>query len=683
MIKPIFLFSSIAAAALLCACNGNGNSTTTATDTARKQFIETANMDSSVKPGDNFYLFVNGKWIQHAEIPGTQTSAGAFTDLYNHTRDNLKTVLEDAAKNNATKGTNEQLVGDLYASGMDSATIEKRAYDPVKPYLQKVAAITDAKGIMQLEADMHKDGFAYIVGMGVGPDEKNSRMNIVGLVQTGLGLPDRDYYLKADSPTTAIQNAYKAYMQKIFTLIGDDSATAAKKVAAVYALEKNIAQSHRTKVELRDPESNYNKTAIADLANKEPTIGWNTFLDSLGVKVDSVDVGQPAYYAKLNDLLKSTPIDTWKAYYRFHITDDAAPYLSSDFVNARFQYTKVLSGQQQMKPRWERMYMVTDQELGEALGHLYVDKYFTAGAKKQMEDLISNLQKAFENRIHGLDWMSDSTKQVAIDKMHAFLKKVGFPDKWRDYSKVNVNRSTFFENIISANQNNYAYEMNKVGKPVDRTEWGMTPPTINAYYNPTFNEIVFPAGILQFPFFDPNADDAINYGGIGMVIGHEMTHAFDDEGSQYDKEGNLKNWWDTTDQQKFQAKAKQVIALYDNFTILDTMHVNGALTTGENMADIGGLAIAYDAFKMTKEGQDTTKIDGFTPDQRFFISFAQIWRSKIKDESARLRINTDPHSPPMYRVNGPLMNFTPFYQAFNVQPGDKMYKPEDQRIKIW
>lgn len=682
MIKSIFLCSSIAAAVLLSACN-NGNNTTVTTDTTKRRFIETANMDSSVKPGDNFYLFVNGKWIQHAQIPGTQTSTGAGMDLYNRTRDHIKTLLEDAAKSNATKGTNEQLVGDFYASGMDSVTVEKRGYDPLKPYLQRATSITDANSIMQLEADMHKNGFAYIIGMGVGPDQKNSRMNIVGLAQSGLGLPDRDYYLKTDASTVAIQNAYKSYMQKLFTLLGDDSGTAVKKVAAVYALEKNMAQSHRTNVELRDPESNYNKTAVADLDRKEPNIGWTVFFDSLGIKIDSADVGQPAYYAKLNDLLKSTPIDTWKAYYQFHIADDAAPYLSSNFVNARFDYTKVLSGQQQLKPRWERMYTFTDQALGEALGHLYVDKYFTADAKSRMEDLISNLQKSFENRIHGLDWMSDSTKQVAIDKMHAFLKKVGFPDKWRDYSNVNVNRSTFFENVISANQNNYAYQMNKVGKPVDRTEWDMTPPTINAYYNPTFNEIVFPAGILQFPFFDPNADDAINYGGIGVVIGHEMTHAFDDEGSQYDKEGNLKNWWNAADKQKFQEKAKQVIALYDNFTILDTVHVNGALTTGENMADIGGLAIAYDAFKMTREGQDTTKIDGFTPDQRFFISFAQIWRSKVKDESARLRINTDPHSPAMYRVNGPLMNFTPFYQAFNVQPGDKMYKPEDQRIKIW
>jgi len=682
MIKSIILFSSIAIVAFFGACN-NGTNTTTGTDTVKRKFIETANMDSSVKPGDNFFLFVNGKWIQHAQIPGTETSVGAFTDLYNRTRDNLKTLLEDAANSNAANGTNEQLVGNFYASGVDSAAIEKAGYDPVKPYLQRAAAITDAKSIVQLEADMHKDGFSYIIGMGVGPDQKNSNMNIVGLMQTGLGLPDRDYYLKTDAPTIAVQNAYKSYMQKMFTLLGDDSTTAAKKVTAVYALEKNIAPSHRTNVELRDPESNYNKMAIADLANKEPNIGWTVFFDTLGVKIDSAVLGQPAYYAKLNDLLKSTPVDTWKAYYQFHIADDAAPYLSSNFVNARFQYTKVLSGQQQLKPRWERVYRITDQELGEALGHLYVDKYFTEDAKKRMQDLIGNLQKSFENRIHGLDWMSDSTKQVAIDKMHAFLKKIGFPDKWRDYSKVNVNRSTFFANVISANQNNYAYEMSKVGKPVDRTEWDMTPPTINAYYNPTFNEIVFPAGILQFPFFDPNADDAINYGGIGMVIGHEMTHGFDDEGSQFDKEGNLKNWWNAADKQKFQAKAKEVIALYNNFTVLDTVHVNGSLTTGENMADIGGLAIAYDAFKMTKEGQDTTKIDGFTPNQRFFISFAQIWRSKIKDESERLRINTDPHSPAMYRVNGPLMNFTPFYQAFNVQPGDKMYKPENQRIKIW
>jgi putative endopeptidase len=329
------------------------------------------------------------------------------------------------------------------------------------------------------------------------------------------------------------------------------------------------------------------------------------------------------------------------------------------------------------------MYRASDSYLGEALGQLYVKKYFTEDAKERMLVLVSKMQKSFEAHIKNLDWMSEVTKGRAKDKLYAFMKKIGFPDKWRDYSKVTVNRKTFYENLISAGKNEYQYQLSKLNKPVDKTEWGLTPPTINAYYNPTFNEIVFPAGILQFPFFDPNADDAINYGGIGMVIGHEMTHGFDDQGAQYDKEGNLKNWWATEDSSKFVAKSKSVIDLYNTFTVLDSLHINGSLTTGENIADIGGIAIAYDAFKMTKQGQDTTKIDGFTPDQRFFISLAQVWRIKQKDQTIRLRVNTDPHSPPMYRVNGPLQNFTPFYTAFNVRPGDKMYLPEDKRIKIW
>jgi putative endopeptidase len=357
--------------------------------------------------------------------------------------------------------------------------------------------------------------------------------------------------------------------------------------------------------------------------------------------------------------------------------------LSSSFVNARFNYQKALSGQQKIKPRWDRMYRITDANLGEALGQLYVKKYFTEGAKKRMLELVDNLGLAFEKRINDLDWMSDTTKQKSKDKLHTFLKKIGYPEKWRDYSNVTIDRSKFFENLTACAKNEFAYQMSKVGKPVDKTEWGMTPPTINAYYNPTFNEIVFPAGILQFPFFDANADDAINYGGIGMVIGHEMTHGFDDQGAQYDKDGNLKNWWAKSDSVQFVAKSKRVIDLYNSFTVLDTLHINGALTTGENMADIGGIAIAYSAFKMTKQGQDTTKIDGFTPDQRFFISFAQIWRTKEKDESTRQLINTDPHSPASWRVLGPLMNFTPFYNAFNVKEGDKMFKAEKDRIKIW
>ncbi len=647
------------------------------------KFIETAYMDSSIKPGDNFYLFVNGKWIKEAVIPPTESGIGSFLDVYNGTKGHLRSILDSVSKVPQPTGSLEEKVGVFYASGMDSGTIEKRGYDPIKPYLQQVNALTDAKSIMQFEAQRQKEYFSYMVGMGIGPDDKNSSMNIAAFGQTGLGLPDRDYYFKTDAATTAIQDAYKAYMQKIFMLTGDDSVTASKKVAEVYALEKQMAESHRTNVELRDPQSNYNKMSVAALDKKMPVISWSSFLNNVGAKTDSVNVGQPAYYIKINSLLKTIPVSIWKDYYKFHITDDAANYLSSDFVNAKFDYTSVLSGQQQIKPRWERIYRATDSYLGEALGQLYVKKYFTAGAKHRMLELVSNLQKSFDAHIKNLDWMSDATKAKAKDKLYAFMQKIGFPDKWRDYSMVTVDRKTFFENLISAKKNEYRYQLSKLNKPVDKTEWGMTPPTINAYYNPTFNEIVFPAGILQFPFFDPNADDAINYGGIGMVIGHEMTHGFDDQGAQYDKEGNLKNWWATEDSAKFVAKSKSVIDLYNTFTVLDTLHVNGSLTTGENMADIGGIAIAYDAFKLTKQGQGTTKIDGFTPDQRFFVSLAQIWRNKQKDQTIRLRINTDPHSPAMYRVNGPLQNFTPFYAAFNVKPGDKMYLPEDKRIKIW
>ncbi len=663
---------------MLQACN------TQTGNTNGQKFIETANMDSTVKPGDNFFQFVNGKWLKTATISATETSAGAGRELFNRTKEHLKSILDSVSKTQNTKGSIEQLVGDFYASGLDSATIEKLGYEPVKPYLEKVNAFADGKSILQFEGEMAKLGHQYIVAMYSGADLKNSAVNIANFSQTGLGLPDRDYYFKTDAATLAVQKAYKAYIVKLFALIGTDTITGAKKAESIYALEKQIAGSHRTNVELRDPQSNYNNWALADLDKKTPAISWSGFFAGIGVKADSVNVGQPAYYLKLNELLAATPVDTWKAFYTFHVLDDAAPALSNAFVTASFDYhNKTLNGQQQIKPRWERIYAAVDGSLGEALGQLYVKKYFNDDARKRVLDLVNNLQKALEDRITALDWMSDSTKGKAKEKLHAFIKKIGFPDKWRDYSKVNIDRATYFDNLMACYKNQFAYDAAKIGKPVDRTEWGMTPPTINAYYNPTNNEIVFPAGILQFPFFDPSADDAVNYGGIGMVIGHEMTHGFDDEGAQFDKDGNLKNWWSKEDYDKFKAKAKQVSKLYSTFTVLDTLHVNGDLTTGENMADIGGVAIAYAAFKMTKEGQDTTAKDGFTPDQRFFISLAQIWRSKIKDEAQRLRIYGDPHSPAMYRVNAPLMNFTPFYKAFNVQPGDKMYVADSARIKIW
>jgi len=649
-----------------------------------KKFLDLASIDSSVKPADNFYLYVNGKWISKTNIPASQSGVGGFTDLYYQTQDVLHHLLDSLSKANPAPGSIEQKVGDFYASGMDSTTIDKRGYDPLKPYLEKISAIRNPAGIMQYTADLEKQQLNNLFAMHIGPDEKNSKMNIVVFSQGGLGLPDRDYYFKKDSGNLAVVKAYQTYISKLFRLMGDDSLKAAKKTMQVYNLEKQMAESHKTNVQLRDPQSNYHKLSVASLDKQMPVFAWKSTLNSMGVVTDSVNLMQPAYYSRLNDLLKTADLDTWKAYLQFHTADANVSALSSDFYNANFDYNgKALGGQQEMKPRWDRIISSVDGNLGEALGQIYVSLYFSKEAKARMLELVNNLQIAFEARINKLDWMSDSTKAKAKDKLHAFTKKIGYPDKWRDYSKVNIDRTKFFENRISCHENEYQMQLAKVGKTVDKTEWDITAPTINAYYNPNFNEIVFPAGILQPPFFDPLADDAVNYGGIGMVIGHEMTHGFDDQGAQYDKDGNLKNWWAKGDSVKFVSYTKAVNREYDGFIAIDTFHVNGALTTGENIADIGGLAIAYDAFKLTKQGQDTVRIDGLTPDQRFFMSLATVWRSKYKDEYSRMLVNLDPHAPDRYRVIGTLENFKPFYITYNVQQGDKMYQPDTARIKIW
>lgn len=673
----------VLSAALIISCSNN-TTTTKQEATSSSRGLSVQNIDSAIKPGDNFYLYANGKWYDTATILPTESRAGARLEMDNIARTHIKGILEDAAGANNTAGSIEQKVGDLYASGMDTNTIEKLGYDPIKPFLREADSINDIKGLLAFTAKQETMGNQLFISPAVVPDDKNSSRYMVAFYQGGIGLPDRDYYFKNDSATQRVVKAYQKYIYTLFTLTGDDSAKAMKNMQLVYELEKQMAASHRTNVELRDPQANYNKMALGDIDKKMPVIGWKQLLTNLKIKTDSVNIGQPSYYTALDKLLKTVPIETWKTYTRFHVIDNAADGLSSPFVNASFEYSgKTLSGQKQLKERWERMYHIEDGTIGEALGQLYVKKYFTEDAKKRIQELVNNLQAAFEIRIKKLDWMSDSTKQKAIAKLHTFTKKVGFPDKWRDYSKVTISRNDFFGNLISCNKNQYEYMLSKVGQPVDRAEWGMTPPTNNAYYNPTFNEIVFPAGILQFPMFDVNSDDALNYGGIGMVIGHEMTHAFDDQGAQYDLDGNLKNWWSKEDYDKFKAKGQQVINLYNGFTVFDTVHVNGRLTQGENTADIGGIAIAYDAFKMTKQGKDTTRIQGFTPDQRFFLSFAQNWRKKIKDEAMMKQINTDPHSPALYRVWGPLMNFAPFYAAFNIKEGDKMYVPEKDRIGIW
>jgi putative endopeptidase len=647
------------------------------------QRVVISGIDSTKKPGDDFFAYANGIWFDTIKIPDSQTGVGSYSFLNYPQRLRLKGILDSVSASSNVAGSIEQKVGDFYASGMDTNTINKRGYDPIKPLLARIDAVNDVPSLLKLVATEQKAGNGSIIGFYVGPDDKKSTANIAQLYQTGIGLPERDYYFKTDSTTVRIQNAYQNYVTSLFALTGVDAATARKNATISYGIEKQLAAAHRTNVELRDVKANYNKMAVTALSKKHPVLNWGGLLNELGAKVDSVNVGQPAYYDKLNVMLKSVPVADWKVYLKAHALTNYSNALSQPFVDASFTYTKILTGQAVKQTRAEEMTRTIDQSLGEALAQLYVKKYFPESAKKRMAVLVDNLKKAFEARIDRLDWMSDSTKAKAKDKLYAFTEKIGYPDKWRDYSQVTVKRDAYFENLLSASKNDYLYNLNKLGKPVDRNEWHTTPPTVTAYNNPPLNEIVFPAGILQPPYFDVNADDALNYGGIGMVIGHEITHSFDDQGAQYDKAGNVTDWWTKADYAKFKAKTQQVIDQYNSFTVLDSVHIKGALTVGENTADIAGVAIAYDAFKLTQQGKDTTKLDGFTPDQRFFISIARIWRVKTRDPYMAMYVNTNPHSPARWRVNGPLMNFTPFYKAFNVQPGDKMYKPEKDRIVVW
>jgi len=648
-----------------------------------KHFIEITGIDNTMRPGDNFFRYVNGKWYDSVPIPSTQAGVGAYMFMNFPQRLRLQGILDSVSKSNDPKGSIGQKVGDFYAAGMDTLTIEKRGYDPIKPILAEIEAITDVPSLMNFVANTFKVNNGSIMGLYVGPDDKNSSMNIAHAYQTGIGLPDRDYYFKTDGPTVAIQEAYKSYLATLFQLTGSSAEDAKIDADIVYDIDTQIAASHRTRVELRDVKANYNKIALSDLENGQPNIGWNNLMQNLGAQTDSIDVGQPAYYDKLNELLKTIPINHWKVYLKANTLGNYADNLSKPFVDATFAFTKVISGQSVQKTRGEKMASLVDGYLGEALGQLYVKIYFPEEAKARMLDLVNNVQKAYAARIDNLEWMSDSTKLKAKEKLFAITKKIGYPDKWKDYGNVQVSKDTYFENIVSASSAAFQRQLEKLGKPVDKSEWFTTPSTVTAYNNPSANEIVFPAGILQPPYFDNKADDALNYGGIGMVIGHELTHTFDDQGAQYDKEGNVKNWWTDEDYEKFKSRIQQVIDQYSTFTVLDSLHIKGAMTVGENTADIAGIAVAYDAFKMTPEGQESAKMGDFTPDQRFFLSVAKIWRVKMKDEFLRLWINNNPHSPPMWRVNGPLMNTSPFYDAFGVTPEDKMYLPEKERITIW
>ncbi|MEI7964736.1 MAG: M13 family metallopeptidase [Chitinophagaceae bacterium] len=662
------------------ACNNASNGGKS--DTASISF-DTKGMDTSIRAGDDFFHYANGAWMKTTVIPDDQSGWGSFYTLYEDNQKKLRSILEESIAANSAKGSLEQKVGDYYASGMDTVAIEKLGADPLKPALAKIDAVKDYKELITLLTELSKNEEAELIGLYVGADEKNSAQNIAIFGQAGLSLPERDYYFRKDSATVAARNGLLKYAAALFALTGSDTATASKNAAVLLALETEIAKSHRTPVELRDPHVNYNKMSVTELEQLSPNVGWKKLLTDLSIKTDSVNVSQPGYYKALSTLLASEPIDRWKIKVKYDYISRNASILSSPFVDAQFNFSRIFSGQKKKSDRWKTMVNAVDGNLGDLLGQLYVKKYFTSDAKQRMDELVNNLQKAFGARIKKLDWMSDSTKQLATAKLDAFLKKIGYTSKWKSFDDVTVDKNNLYANAKSVRLHRFNEMVAKAGNPVDRTEWGMSAPTVNAYYNPTNNEIVFPAGILQFPFFNLSADDAVNYGAIGMVIGHEMTHGFDDQGSQYDAVGNMKNWWGKEDADKFKAKTGGVVKQYSAYTLFDSVHVNGELTLGENLADIGGLAIAYDAFKMTKQGQGTEKIDGFTPDQRFFLGFAQVWRLIDREESLRVRINTDPHSPEIFRVNGPAANFDPFYAAFGVKEGDKMYIKPENRAKIW
>ncbi len=650
---------------------------------AKRKFIDSANFNFKVKPSDNFYLYANGNWLQNNPIPASESRWGSFSEIQEFNYNALHSLLDEYSSKTNQQGSIEQKVADFYKSGMDSMSLEARSFQDIAPDIKRINSIVTKEDLINELCLQQLEGGNPVIGFYVDQDAKRSTEIAAQLWQAGIGMPNRDYYYKEDERTKKIRDAYRTYFITLFKLVGEQDPSL--KYDVVFALEKKLAGACKSPVDLRDPESNYNKFSIADFTKQTSNLNWNSILGKFGIPTqDSIIVGQPKYYEEVNKQINETSINDWKTYLIWHSVKGSAPYLSAEFVNANFNYSgKALSGQKQMKPRWKRVVQSVDGGLGEALGELYVNKYFNAEAKTRMLGLVKNLQLTFAERITALEWMSQPTKAKAMNKLNSFMLKIGYPDKWRDYSSVKIVPNSYINNLREIGKFEYQRMIAKIGKPIDKTEWGMSPPTVNAYYNPGFNEIVFPAGILHFPFFDFDADDAINYGGIGAVIGHEMTHGFDDQGSQYDADGNLKTWWTDEDRKKFDALTQKVVKQYDNYTVLDSMHVNGSLTLGENIADLGGVSIAYAAFMKTPQGMGHVKLNGFTPEQRFFLSWAQIWRSNITDEAAALRINTDPHSPGVHRCNGPLTNFTPFYKAFNIKKGSPMWKPENERVKIW
>lgn len=673
-----FYVSVLALALATVACNGKK-------DGALSGGIDVANLDKTVSPKTDFYQYACGGWMKTHPLTDEYGRFGSFDLLAENNRTQLHGLIKGLATQQQEPGSIGQKIGDLYNLAMDSTKLNADGMKPMKPMLDKVAAVKDRKGLTVLAAEMTRQGLGAYFNLFIGADEKNSSMNIVQAFQGGLGLGDRDYYLSDDAHNKDIRAKYEAHIARMFRLAGYEEGQAVKAAGQAMAVETDLAKAAYDRVKARDPQANYHKMTVAELERQAPGIDWNLYFKSLGLpEVKELNVAQPEALAEVAKQVGKGDLDAQKSYLLWKVIDGAASYLSDEFVEANFDfYGKVLSGTPEMQPRWKRAVSAVDGMMGEAVGKMYVEKYFPAAAKERMVKLVGNLQQALGERIRALTWMSDETKAKALEKLSAIYVKVGYPDQWRDYSSLDIKKDSYWANVLRSNVFEYDYMLAKNGKPVDKTEWMMTPQTVNAYYNPTTNEICFPAGILQYPFFDMKADDAFNYGAIGVVIGHEMTHGFDNHGRQYDKDGNLRDWWTADDAKKFEERTQVLVDWFDKIEVLPGLHANGKLTLGENIADYGGLQVAFQAFHNAVKDAPLGVVDGFTPEQRFYLAYAGVWAANIRDEEIRLRTQTDEHSLGRWRVNATLPHIEGWYEAFGVQEGDPMYLAPDKRASIW
>ncbi|MDE6277581.1 MAG: M13 family metallopeptidase [Muribaculaceae bacterium] len=680
MKKPITLL--LLAAAGVCGAGLYSCAKSDAKSDAPRGF-DVANLDTTVSPGTDFYDYACGGWIKANPLKPEFSRFGTFDLLAERSREQVRELINSLTAQENPAGSNAQKIADLYSMGMDSLRLNEEGAAALKPGLDRIAS-ANREELMELMATL--PGVDAFFGTGVEADLKDSNKNVMYWSQSGLGLGDRDYYTEDTERNQTIREAYKTFLSTVARLAGMDEEAAARMVENTMAVETALASKQMTRVQLRDVAAGYNPIAVADLSAKYPNINLPAYFKAQGLEaeVDTVVVGQPEYYAAVNDMIGSMSEESLRDYLTAGYIASATPYLSDDFVNARFELSKVLSGVEEQQPRWKRALSVPNGMLGEALGELYVAKYFPASSKQKMTDLVENLRVALGQHIDSLTWMSDATKAKAREKLAAFTVKIGYPDKWRDYSALTIDPSkSYWENIQEAIIFNNRYNLSDYGKPVDRDRWYMSPQTVNAYYNPTTNEICFPAGILQAPYFNPDASDAENYGAIGVVIGHEMTHGFDDQGRQFDKDGNFADWWTEEDATAFESLADKLVAQFDEIEVLPGTHANGRLTLGENIADQGGLRVAYTAYHNALDGKEDTIVEGFNGDQRFYLSYANVWAGNIRDAEILQRTQTDPHSLGRWRVNASLRNLEPFFQAFGIKEGDKMYRPAEERVVIW